>query len=112
MKEKVGEKMAKSSIDRIREAEISAAQRKKQISEELLASLSESRAKAEKDVERAKEEADKYVASERVKSEKEAEEYLASSLEKAKAQAREYCAGAEKNADKAIEIIIAGITGK
>ena len=90
--------MAKSSIDRIREAEISAAQRKKQISEELSASLSESRAKAEKDVERAKEEADKYVASERVKSEKEAEEYLASSLEKAKAQAREYCAGAEKNA--------------
>ena len=69
-------------------------------------------AKAEKDVERAKEEADKYVASERVKSEKEAEEYLASSLEKAKARAREYCAGAEKNADKAIEIIIAGITGK
>ena len=48
--------MAKSSIDRIREAEISAAQRKKQISEELSASLSESRAKAEKDVERAKEE--------------------------------------------------------
>lgn len=48
MKEKVGEKMAKSSIDRIREAEISAAQRKKQISEELSASLSESRAKAEK----------------------------------------------------------------
>ena len=56
--------MSKSSIDRLREAEIAVTERKKQLSDELSASLSAAHAEA------------------------------------------------EKNADKAIEIIIAGITGK
>ena len=104
--------MSKSSIDRLREAEIAVTERKKQLSDELSASLSTVHAEAEKEVELAQEKAEKFIAEERSKSEKAAEEYLSEAVSKAKAQADEYCAAAEKNADKAIEIIIAGITGK
>ena len=42
--------MSKSSIDRLREAEIAVTERKKQLSDELSASLSAAHADAEKEV--------------------------------------------------------------
>ena len=68
--------MSKSSIDRLREAEIVVTVRKKQLSDELSASLSAAHADAEKEVELAQEKAEKFIAEERSKSEKAAEDYL------------------------------------
>ena len=67
--------MSKSSIDRLREAEIAVTERKKQLSDELSASLSAAHADAEKEVELAQEKAEKFIAEERSKSEKAAEDY-------------------------------------
>lgn len=112
IKKKVGEEMSKSSIERVREAEVLAVERRKILSEELERALSDARSEAEKEVEAAQEKAERFVSEERIKSEKEAEKYLSDAVSRAKTEAEKYCFEAGRNANKAIQIIIAGITEK
>ena len=109
---RVGEKMSKSSIERVREAEISAIERRKILSEELARALSDARSEVAREVEAAQEKAERFVSEERIKSEKEAEKCLSDAVSRAKTDAEKYCSEAGRNADKAIQIIIAGITEK
>lgn len=107
-----GEKMSKSSIERISAAEQGALDRKRALSAEFAAGISDAHAEAEKAVGQASENADARIAAEKALALERAEKLVAEESEKARAEAEEICRKASENAGSAIKTIIAEIAGK
>ena len=101
--------MAENAIERIKNAEKAAEEKKEALSRSHAAEVSQAKEKARAEVFDAQKEALKYISSERKKIQEETEAAQEDARKKAEEESKGICTKAQQNFDKAVEAVLEGI---